>query len=143
MSEGEEVLTIGGAAGWLGVQPAVVRNGIGLVPEVFQPPGGGSTEGYARRAELEAWLESQRIRRAARRSRPTSARPGEKLITIREAAARLGVCPATVWRWLDVAGLPYVELRAAGSARRVRHVWEEDVERLDVERSSGRDPGIS
>lgn len=69
------------------------------------------------------------------RSRLSDARAGEELITVAEAGRRLGVAPATFWRWLNLAGLPFFELPSSRDRRRVRHVRAADLDRVTARRS--------
>lgn len=86
-------------------------------------------------ADVAAWLETQRmpLRHRESRSRPVAAEEGEELLTFEAAAARLGVAPATLWRWLNAAGLPFV-LAPGIRQRAVRYVRPADLERLAAER---------
>jgi excisionase family DNA binding protein len=85
-----------------------------------------------RTADLEAWIEAQRapVRRRESRSVSVPADPGEDLLTIDQAAARLGVAPATLWRWLNGAELPFVLAPGRRGHRDVRHVRTADVDQL-------------
>ena len=89
-------------------------------------------------ADLDAWIDGQRIRPRRRSWGPTVAGPDEQLVTFREAAKSLGVSPATVWRWLAAVGQPFVEVRRARDGRLVRYVRRTDVDRLAHERGAGR-----
>ncbi|MFP5375816.1 MAG: helix-turn-helix transcriptional regulator [Acidimicrobiia bacterium] len=86
-------------------------------------------------SDVEAWLESQRVAPGRResKSRPVAVDAGEELLSFEQAAARLGVSPATFWRWLNDAELPYVV--APGSRQRaVRFVRAADLQRLAARR---------
>ncbi len=82
-------------------------------------------------SDVEAWLGTQRVAPGRResKSRPLAADAGEELLTFEQAAARLGVAPATLWRWLNDAELPYV-LAPGTRQRAVRFVRPADLERL-------------
>lgn len=86
-------------------------------------------------ADLDAWLEAEWVpaRRRESRSRPTKAAAGDELVRFEKAAARVGVAPATFWRWLNDAGLPFV-LAPGIRQRSVRYVRLADVERLAAKR---------
>ena len=85
-----------------------------------------------RTADLEAWLEGQRAPARRRESRSVSvpAGPGDELLTIDQGAARLGVAPATLWRWLNDAELPFVLAPGRSGHRDVRHVRVADLDQL-------------
>ena len=86
-------------------------------------------------ADVAVWLEAQRVplRHREGRSRPVAAKDGEELLTFEAAAERLEVAPATFWRWLNAAGLPFV-LDAGVRQRSVRHVRATDLEHLAHQR---------
>ena len=87
------------------------------------------------RGDLEAWIETQRLPtgRKGGRSRPVAAEAGEELLTFEAAAARLGVAPTTLWRWLNAARLPFV-LAPGVRQRSVRCVRPADLKRLADQR---------
>ncbi|MDP9388529.1 MAG: helix-turn-helix domain-containing protein [Actinomycetota bacterium] len=87
-------------------------------------------------ADVEAWLETHRVTpgRKESRSRSVAADTGDGLLTIEQAAARLGVRPPTFWRWLNDAELPYV-VAPGVRQRAVRYVRPKDVRRLATQRN--------
>lgn len=86
-------------------------------------------------SDVEAWLEAQRVApgRKESKSRPIAANAGEELWTFGQAATRLGVAPATFWRWLNDAELPHV-LAPGTRQRAVRFVRPADLDRLAARR---------
>lgn len=136
VAKDEQLLTISEVAERLGMTPNTIRDWVAakLIPSVCVAGEDNAVRVPA--ADLDAWIDGQRPRR--RSWGPTVARPEEQLVTFREAAKRLGVSPATVWRWLAAVGQPFVEMRRASDGRLVRYVRSADVDRLAHDRGAGR-----
>lgn len=138
MAKDEQLLTISEVAERLGMTPKTIRDWVAakLIPSVCVPGEDNAVRVPA--ADLDAWIDGQQIPPRRRSWGPTAARPDEQLVTFREAGKRLGVSPATVWRWLADVGQPFVEMRRARDGRLVRYVRTADVDRLAHERGAGR-----
>lgn len=137
MAQDEALLTISEVAERLGMTPRTIRDWVGakLIPSIRVAGEDDAVRVPA--ADLEAWIDDQRIRPRRRSWGPTVARPDEQLVTVREAAKILGVSPATVWRRLAAVGQPFVEMRRSRDGRLARDVRTADVDRLAHERGAG------
>ena len=138
MVEDEQLLTMSEVAERLGMTPKTIREWAAakLIPSVCVADEDDAVRVPA--ADLDAWIDGQRIPPRRGSSGPRVPRPDEQLVTFREAANRLGVSPATVWRWLAAIGQPFVEMRRARDGRLVRYVRTADVDRLAHERGADR-----
>lgn len=121
------------ALGMTGVAPALLW---AAVYEGGLPVVRCGDEFRFRAADLEAWLEGLRVpsRRRESRSVPVPLEAGEELLTVEQAADRLGVAPATLWRWLNDAELPFVLAPGRRGHRAVRHVRVADIDDLGAQR---------
>lgn len=133
-------------AGTLSFEEALAQTGLApslLWTAVHQrrlPIGRCGGELRLRPADLEAWLDGLRapIRRRESRSLPVPAGASDELVTIDQGAKDLGVSPATLWRWLNHAELPFVLAPGRRGHRAVRHVRVADLDRLAEQRGLDR-----